>query len=146
MLGRSDIQALIPHAGNMCLLSSVAEWDEKRISCIAQSHRDSDNPLSSNGKLAALCGIEYAAQAMAVHGGLTNLVSQRPRAGLLVGLRNVIAEVKYLNEFKQDLRIEAEQLAAGNEGVMYQFALYADTTLLLSGRATIILDSAGKFS
>ena len=36
----------------------------------ASSHRAADNPLRAHGRLGAACGIEYAAQAMAVHGAL----------------------------------------------------------------------------
>ena len=38
------------------------------IRCVARGHRDADNPLRAGGELPALCGIEYAAQAMAAHG------------------------------------------------------------------------------
>ncbi|WP_206685552.1 hypothetical protein, partial [Escherichia coli] len=34
-----------------------------RIRCTATSHRDPRNPLRSHGRLASVCGIEYAAQA-----------------------------------------------------------------------------------
>lgn len=64
------IAAHIPHQGDMCLLDRVVKWDEQRIQCQAGSHRLGDNPLRSRDRLSAACGIEYAAQAMAVHGAL----------------------------------------------------------------------------
>ena len=69
-MGRADIAALIPHAGAMCLLDAVLSWDRTSIACTASSHRAIDNPLAAEGRLDAVCGVEYAAQAMAVHGGL----------------------------------------------------------------------------
>lgn len=141
MLDRSEIQALIPHTGEMCLLSNVTQWDATHIKCTAQSHRDANNPLVHHGKLHTLSGIEFAAQAMAVHGGLTGAVRKRPRAGLLVSVRDVVTRVKYLSDYAEDLQIAAEQLMAGETSVTYSFRIQAGTQELLSGRATVILDA-----
>ncbi len=48
------------------------EWDAQHIRCRSATHRLPGNPLRSQGRLGAACGIEYAAQAMAVHGALAN--------------------------------------------------------------------------
>ena len=141
MLGRSEIQALIPHSGDMCLLSGVTRWDATHIACTAQSHRNASNPLAHQGRVSALSGIELAAQAMAVHGGLTGAVSKRPRAGLLVSVRDVETRVKYLSDYAEDLQIEAEQLMAGGNSVTYSFRISAGAQELLSGRAMIVLDA-----
>lgn len=142
LIGPAAIQALIPHSGDMCLLAGVTQWDATHISCIAHSHRNPDNPLAHHGRLHALSGIEFAAQAMAVHGGLTGLVGRRPRAGLLVSVRDAVARVEYLSDFAQDLQIEAEQLMAGDNGVTYSFSIHAGDRELLAGRATVVLDAA----
>jgi len=54
----------------MCLLDEVLSWNATRVQCRSSTHRDASNPLRNRGCLAAVCGIEYAAQAMAVHGAL----------------------------------------------------------------------------
>lgn len=141
LINQSEIRALIPHAGDMCLLAGVTRWDATRISCVAQSHCNISNPLAHNGKVRALCGIEFAAQAMAVHGGLTGAVGQRPRAGLLVSVRDVIAKVEYLSDHNEDLLIEAEQLMSQQSSVCYNFTLHAGEVELLRGRATVVLDA-----
>ena len=46
------------------------EWDATHIRCRSATHRAADNPLRAHGRLGAACGVEYAAQAMAVHGAL----------------------------------------------------------------------------
>lgn len=142
MLRHDEIRALIPHADDMCLLASVTNWDATHIICTAHSHRDPNNPLAHDGKMPVLCGIEFAAQAMAAHGGLTGLVGQRPRAGLLVSVRDVVTRVKYLSDCEQDLQIEAHQLMAGENSVTYSFSLHIGDAELLSGRATVVLDAA----
>ncbi|MCY7388737.1 MAG: 3-hydroxylacyl-ACP dehydratase, partial [Burkholderiales bacterium] len=66
-LDHAAIAARVPHTGRMCLLDRVLQWDAHAIRCSATSHRDPDNPLREAGGLAMLAGIEYAAQAAAVH-------------------------------------------------------------------------------
>ena len=141
LIGKSEIQSLIPHSGDMCLLASVTDWNTTHIACTAHSHCDPNNPLACGGKVPILCGIEFAAQAMAVHGGLTGMVGRRPRAGLLVSVRDVVAQVKYLSDFAEVLQIEAEQLMAGENGVTYSFSIHAGNQELLAGRAMVVLDA-----
>ena len=69
-MNHDAICARLPHAGRMCLLERLESWDGDSIICIATSHRDTDNPLRSGGHLHAVAGVEYAAQAMALHGNL----------------------------------------------------------------------------
>src|SRR5579859_2306533 len=87
MIDHAAIASLLPHAGTMCLLDRVASWDARSIVCLASSHRNPGNPLAVDGWLGSACGVEYAAQAMAVHGGLTGIVTERPRAGYLASVR-----------------------------------------------------------
>ena len=141
LIGKSEIQSLIPHSGDMCLLASVTDWNTTHIACTAHSHCDPNNPLACGGKVPILCGIEFAAQAMAVHGGLTGMVGRRPRAGLLVSVRDVVASAQYLSDYTEDLQIEAEQLMAGESSVTYSFSLHIRDAELLSGRATVVLDA-----
>jgi predicted hotdog family 3-hydroxylacyl-ACP dehydratase len=69
-MNHAAICARLPHAGRMCLLERLESWDGDSITCIATSHRDADNPLRRGGRLHAVAGVEYAAQAMALHGSL----------------------------------------------------------------------------
>jgi predicted hotdog family 3-hydroxylacyl-ACP dehydratase len=69
-LNRAWIESRIPHRGRMCLLDEVITWSAARVSCRSSTHREADNPLRAHGILGIACGIEYAAQAMAVHGAL----------------------------------------------------------------------------
>src|SRR2546429_2675949 len=74
-LDRQWIEQHIAHKGRMCLLDEVLSWDAARIRCRSATHRSADNPLRLHGRLGAACGIEYAAQAMAVHGALLSASS-----------------------------------------------------------------------
>ena len=141
-LDKAGIAKLIPHAGAMCLLDGVREWNAGSISCVSRTHLDRGNPLRIGGQLAALCGIEYAAQAMAVHGGLCGAIGGRPRAGYLVGLREVVCRHRRLDTFDTELTVDATQLMGDQGRVIYEFAVRAGAVDILSGRATVVLDAA----
>lgn len=140
MLDRRWIAAHIPHQGGMCLLDAVREWSAERIRCASASHRAADNPLRNEGRLGAACGIEYAAQAMAVHGALIAGEGKPPRQGYLASVRGVELNVDRLDDIEGPLDIEAERLAGDDENILYRFEVRADGRVLLAGRAAVILN------
>jgi predicted hotdog family 3-hydroxylacyl-ACP dehydratase len=142
-LDHAWIAAHIPHSGSMCLLDEVAQWDAEHIRCTATSHLAPHNPLRSQGRLAAVCGVEYAAQAMAVHGALLGAAQARPRAGFLTSVRDVDARVARLDTLNGPLSVEAERLSGNDNNILYRFALRCAEQLLLTGRATVMLDASG---
>ena len=133
-LDHAWIAAHIPHHGSMCLLERVLAHDAQQVRCVAHSHRFADNPLRAHGRLAAACGIEYAAQAMAVHGAL--------RPGFLASVRSAVLHVGRLDDIEQDLLVDALCVTGDSGTVLYDFALRAGDRLLLEGRAAIVLDVA----
>jgi predicted hotdog family 3-hydroxylacyl-ACP dehydratase len=141
LLDRAWIAARIPHQGSMCLLDRVLEWSPERIRCAASSHRLPDNPLRDGGRLGAACGIEYAAQAMAVHGALLAGTEGAPRQGFLASARNVELKADRLDDVAGDLDIVAERLSGDGNNVLYGFEVSAAGAVLLTGRAAVILDA-----
>ncbi|MGF7210195.1 putative hotdog family 3-hydroxylacyl-ACP dehydratase [Skermanella aerolata] len=139
-LTKADIARLIPHTGAMCLLDGVSAWDDASIRCTAVSHRDPANPLLDGGRLAAVCGVEYAAQAMAVHGGLAG-GGKRPAAGYLASVRDLTCHVGRLDDVAEDLIIEADRLMGEGSSVIYSFMVRAGGRELLSGRAAVVIDA-----
>ncbi len=137
------IAAHVPHRGNMCLLHRVLAWDQLKVQCDAISHRDSANPLRAHGRLGSVCGIEYAAQAMALHGALLAAPSlDTPRAGYLVSVRSTTLHVARLDDIAADLFIEASCLTASANNILYEFNVSAAGHLLLAGRAAVVLNAA----
>lgn len=141
-LDRRWIGSHIPHAGKMCLLDAVLSWDATRIECRTATHRDADNPLRSHGRLGCACGVEYAAQAMAVHGALVAGRSGAPAAGYLVGLRRVRLQVVRLDDIETDLLVSGERMSGDDTIVIYEFSVHNAQRSFLSGRATVALDAA----
>jgi predicted hotdog family 3-hydroxylacyl-ACP dehydratase len=144
-LNRAWIEARIPHQGRMCLLDEVIDWNAQYIRCATATHRAPDNPLRSHGRLGAAVGIEYAAQAMALHGALAGgaATGSAPKVGLLAGLREVRLFVARLDDIDADLICEVTHLAGDGLTALYEFGLRDRDRILLSGRASVVLD-AGK--
>jgi predicted hotdog family 3-hydroxylacyl-ACP dehydratase len=142
MLDKLQLAALIPHAGSMCLLDAVEAWSTDGIRCISYTHCDPANPLRSDGELAALHLVEYAAQAMAAHGAL--LAREGPQAGMLGALRDVRLYVKRLDDLPEALIVSATRRLARSDGLIYDFTVQLQESplrLLSEGRISIVLYS-----
>ena len=139
-LDQINIAALIPHGGTMVLLNKVLKWGDNHISCLADSHREGNNPLRNENTLSSVCGVEYAAQAIAVHGALSRRDSMSGKYhGYLVSIKNLQLSVARLDDIATNLTINAEMLMRDKESLIYQFRILSKSRDLLSGRATIIL-------
>jgi predicted hotdog family 3-hydroxylacyl-ACP dehydratase len=145
------ICARLPHAGRMCLLERLESWDSDTITCIATSHRDADNPLRRGGRLHALAGVEYAAQAMALHGSLLSapVLSQAegtdtlPAIGYLASVRDLKLELEDLASVAEELRITARRLSGSASMFIYEFEIRAGARALMSGRLAAKLLATG---
>ncbi len=146
--GHDWIAARVPHQGRMCLLDTVERVGAAEAVCIAISHIDADNPMRDGGRLGAACGIEYAAQAMALHGAL--IAQARgvppPKMGFLVSVRSVNLHVQRLDDAGERLTVQVTNEADNGDHSVYSFALSADGRPLLDGRAIVMLDVAPSLS
>jgi len=148
-LDHAAIAVLIPHAGSMCLLDRAFAWDEATLVCSATSHRNPANPLRTPSGLLAPCAIEYAAQAMALHGALlgrANLQPNEPRArtgkpGFLASARGVRFARLRLDDLAGDLGIEVRRLAGDARQILYAFSVTHAGNAVADGRATVVLDT-----
>ncbi|MEN6587443.1 MAG: 3-hydroxylacyl-ACP dehydratase [Sulfuricella sp.] len=136
---KAQLCQLLPHTDAMCLLHEVTAWDAERIACIAVSHNDPANPLRHDGQLPAHCAIEYAAQAMAVHGGLATQDKTKPRIGFIGSVRDVKLYAQRLDDIAAPLEIEAvKQLADANHS-LYELRVCGAGRELMTGRAAVFL-------
>ncbi len=124
----------------MCLLESVVGVGSQRASCAAPAlHLDPANPLRRDGRLGALCGIEYGLQAAALHGALQAGSIQPP--GYLAALSGVLATAERLDDPRiGELDVTASLELSQPAGLIYGFRIIAaDGRSLVTGRATIAL-------
>ena len=148
-MNRAWIEARIPHQGRMCLLDEVIAWDALHIRCSTGTHRALDNPLRSRDRLGIACGVEYAAQAMALHGALASAAAGATagaavRVGLLAGVRDVRLHVTRLDDIESDLFCEVTHVAGDDLTALYEFVLRDKDKSLLAGRASVVLDAGRR--
>lgn len=148
-LNRQEIEQRLPHAGTMSLLDEIIAADESTLTAQAVSHRDADNPLRIDGKIAMVNGVEYAAQAMAVHGSLVlekklaaNKEQLEVSQGYIATVRNIELNAAYFpdaDSSSEPLLIKVAQLMSDQNGFTYQFDIHCEQQLLISGRITVFL-------
>jgi predicted hotdog family 3-hydroxylacyl-ACP dehydratase len=140
LLNAAEIAARVPHSGTMCLLHALHESSDTHVLCSTTSHHAADNPLRSASGLLACNAIEYAAQAMALHGAMT-VQNTSPQGGRLASVRGVKLHTARLDTITGPLLVHAERLAGDADQAMYQFTLRDEQqNPLVQGRATVLLN------
>jgi predicted hotdog family 3-hydroxylacyl-ACP dehydratase len=141
-LDHAGIARRIPHSGSMCLLERLESWDAHEIHCTTGTHRHADNPLRTAGGLLSPNAIEYAAQAMALHGGLLAPEGSEPSAGFLASARNVRLAVTRLDEVDGLLHVHAQRVSGDASQILYEFAVKDEAgRALAEGRAVVVLNT-----
>ncbi|MDP9045119.1 MAG: hydroxymyristoyl-ACP dehydratase [Pseudomonadota bacterium] len=150
LLDAARIAALIPHSGSMCLLDGLLAWDRATIACRASNHRHLDHPLRSRRGLLVTSTIEYAAQAMALHGALIGQeAGSAASPGFLASARGVRFHALRLDDlplpespWADSLRIEARRQAGDARQLLYAFTVHHAGRPLAEGRLTVVLNTA----
>ena len=139
-LNHTEIAARIPHAGNMCLLDSMQTASETDIVCSAVSHQSPDNPLRSHGRLGAAVAVEYAAQAIALHGSILNAdLEVRAKGGRLITVRQLVLHCPRFDDLASTLTVRATRLMGDVANVIYSFDVSVEGRMIASGRAGVML-------
>lgn len=140
-LDRAGIAARVPHQGTMCLLDAMESCSAEEIVCRIANHASPSNPLRLGDQLPAASALEYASQAMALHGSLAAR-GKPPTAGFLASARDVRFHVERLDRAAAPLRMRVQHLAGDSGQAMYRFELRdAFDELLVEGRTTVVLDT-----
>ena len=141
-MSMKSIDTLLPHAGRMRLIDRVVSYDEQSIVCESNSHRCADHPLAEAGVLSIICGLEYGAQAMAIHGALladSGSPGASRRHGLLVAASDLQWSVERLDQCEAPLVIKAVSEFRSDNQVSYRFEISASSTTVVTGRASVLL-------
>ena len=142
-LNKAAWQHLIPHRGAMCLLDAIVGWDDDSIHATSVSHRRPDNPLRDGGVLRSVHLCEYAAQAMAVHGGLlASRAGTTALPGFLVSLRAVNLLRPRIDDLDGALDVHARKLLDSGSSWQYGFRVERAGIVLADGRAAVMLQPA----
>ena len=139
MIDHTAICGLIPHAGSMCLLDSVAYWDNESIICHASSHQNVENPLYGNDGLSAVHALEYGAQAVALHGGLcTRKQGAEMPQGYIAAIRDAVFYQERLDRLPHLLQIEVRQLLVAGGDMIYELRVSTQEVKVAEARLTIM--------
>ena len=132
-----DITELLPHADSMVLIDEICEYDDTRIVCLSRSHTAADNPLRRGKHLDSAALLEYAAQASAIHGGLTQ-PQARGRVAFLAAARSLDLTTRALDTLAGTLEITAERLMDAGDGVIYTTEVTHEGQAVMRARLTIM--------
>lgn len=137
-----ELYRQLPHSGAMCLLDQVVAWDAQRICCSTDSHLAAANPLRHDGVLPGLCALEYAAQALALHGVLNRQqrsVSGRYAEAYVVSSKRLVFPAGNLSDVGASLVIKAELIVWHEASAVYTVSISADERSLLQGDLSVML-------
>ncbi len=135
----NDIAELLPHAGTALMIERVLRWDADEIQVATTRHRAADNPLRRDGRLAAVHLAEFAAQAMAIHGGLrARAAGGQLQPALLVSVRDLTLARDYLDDLGGELEITARTLLANSGNWQYEFTARHAGEIIASGRVAAV--------
>ncbi|MFT4267271.1 MAG: hydroxymyristoyl-ACP dehydratase [Xenophilus sp.] len=141
-LDHAGIAARIPHHGDMCLIDRLEGWDAQAIHCTTARHADPANPLRTAGGLLAPAAIEFAAQAMALHGGLLAADGAQPSAGYIASVRSVKFSTATLHDRPAPLHLHAQRLSGDASQVMYAFRVEDGARQpVAEGRVVVVLNT-----
>ena len=139
MIEHDELCSLIPHSFDMCLLDRVEYWDQDKIVCFSNSHILSSNPLRREEHLSSVHLLEYAAQSMAVHGGLHDREQGiQMTEGYLAALRDVKINLCDIDELQAELKVESNKILSQGGNMIYAFTVSTPEIELASGRATVV--------
>jgi len=133
-LDRSAIERSVPHAGEMCLLDAVQQWDASGIVCIAAAPGPA-HPLARGGVVPAVAAAEYAAQAAAIHGAL--LDGGTAPTGMLAKLSNVQFHADCIPADGGPLAVHARLRGRGASGCLYDFEVDCAHHSIAGGRLMV---------
>ena len=139
-MDRAWIEAHIPHRA-ACACSTGPRLECRTNPLPQRRSPRADHPLRAHGRLGAACGIEFAAQAMAVHGALPprdDPTPRRPPAFSRASRRRL--HVARLDDVKTDLICDAVRMA-GDRGSSVSIRTAFGRRCMLSGRAAVVLDA-----
>jgi predicted hotdog family 3-hydroxylacyl-ACP dehydratase len=137
-----ELAHLLPHKGSALMIERVVRWDADVIVAATALHRSPDNPLRRGNRLAAVHLMEFAAQVMAIHGGLRNAAEGRdPDPAMLVSARDLVLLCDYLEDLPGELEISARALLLNPGSWQYSFTVTHAGTVIATGRIAAMAQS-----
>jgi predicted hotdog family 3-hydroxylacyl-ACP dehydratase len=138
------IAQLLPQSGAMIMIDAIVEVDAAHIVCTTLRHHARDNPLRQDGVLRALAGIEFAAQAMALHGAVCRTPPAALSFGRVASVRDVEVARERLDEVDGPLIVRCTLDSAAGTIRAYRFELASGAVAVLSGWLVVTMSDGGQ--
>ncbi len=139
LIAKKEIEKLIPHGVEMCLLDGVVAWNECMLTAVSHSHFSSENPLLEKGQLAIVNLIEYGAQAAAIHAALNQTGLSSTRAAYIGAIKNIKFHCQTIDRAIKLLEIKVHCIASSPDGAIYAITTEGGDQPLLSGKIILAI-------
>lgn len=138
---KQEVASCLPHKGPMVLLENVLHCTEEGLECETRTHLQVEHPLSIEGQLSIFVGVEYAAQAMALHKSLNAVGDGKVRSGFVAVTSNVTPYLDFLNQASGALNVVVNMLDSSGGGSLYEFRITHSQEKLpvLEGKLLVML-------
>lgn len=128
----------LPHSGSMRLLDSVMSHTVSTIDC--QAGNPNDNPLKRGNKVPVWAALEYAAQALALH-GLLNAKNSAANpviiTAFVVSIKHMFCFAGSLGDTGKPLQVSARIVATQPGAASCEFILVNDDKPLALGQFSV---------
>lgn len=140
-VNKQEVARCLPHEGPMVLLERVLQCTEESLECETSTHLQPEHPLSIEGQLSVFAGVEYAAQAMALHKCLNAESDGKVRSGFVAVTSNLMPHLVVLNQASGTLNVAVNMLDSSGGGSLYEFHISHGQKKLpvLDGRLLVML-------
>jgi len=130
------IVELVPHRPPMLLLDRVLSYDGERVVC--ETVLEAGSPFVEQGRVPAVVGIEYMAQAIAAGAGLSarDNGETAARMGFLLGCRDLAIAVDSF-QVGDRLTIEARRTWGENQIGSFACKVQRGSEVLVEGALTV---------
>jgi predicted hotdog family 3-hydroxylacyl-ACP dehydratase len=137
----------LPHGQAMRLLASIDSIDTQSIRCTVTTHQALDHPMRYAGRLGSACGVEMAAQAVAMHSAhlamqTNSVAADSSKGGMLTAVRELKLCTDRLDNCSQPISVHARFQAGDATGALYTFSLCTQELdqecELLNGRMSVV--------
>jgi len=121
LIGKDELQTLMPHRGKMLLLSKVNSYDYKEMCICAEYHVTHDCVFfdPAIGGVPSWAGFEFIAQAISVLTGIRNReLGIKPRIGFILSIPSMKMEIPL---FKAGSCVELRVKQKDATGLIYTF-------------------------
>lgn len=148
---RQEIAALMPHQGDMMLLDRLVSRTPDEIVCLGWTPGDDAHPLremdeDGRARIPASAALEYAAQAIALHGVLKGRGENvAPKSAFIAGLQDMRWRAAPLAAADWPIEMRARTLGGlGEAGAKYEVVVTdASGEEILRGEALVMFGGPG---